>query len=288
MPPPSEPRFKVIFADQSYFEGYFQEHHNIFVCLTEDNLEDLSSIYGPENKEKVKEIISNNKALGYNKTDVWAKNQNVFYITAKSHDSLLVKLKQRSGELMSQANKNEVSTGVHKVLTIPTSRDSIYLDWMGRKGFALRKPNSYRVAIDNEEFLWLRKNTDKHDYGLMVHYEPYTSEDQFSLEQVIERRNEITQTYIPGEVEGSFMVVDPRLEPHFEEINFNGKYAVVMKGWWRVKNDLGIAGPFVSYSIYDKKSEMIVTVEGYVYGPNESKAKALREIEVILQSLVIK
>ena len=58
------------------------------------------------------------------------------------------------------------------------------------------------------------------------------------------------------------------------------------KGWWKVKGDW-MGGPFVSYAVYDKTKQRIIVADGFVYGPNKVKAKALREVEMILNSLYI-
>jgi hypothetical protein len=287
LPPPAEGRFKVLFTDESYFKSYFKEHHNIFVILTEENLELLTNTYGADNQDKVKEIIANKDALGFNKQNVWAENQNVFYVTAENQRDLYQKLGKRSAELRSQANKNEVKTGSLKILTISSDEDSLYQQLWAEKGYALRKPASFRVAINNGDYVWLRKESRKYNFGLMLYSVPYTDQEQLTQEGVIAIRDRFTRKYIPGELEGSYMVVDTRLEPYFSDFNYKNRYAVMLKGWWRVVND-HMGGPFVLHSVYDEKSQRLIFVEGFVYGPNENKVKPLREIEIILNSLDIK
>ena len=54
-----------------------------------------------------------------------------------------------------------------------------------------------------------------------------------------------------------------------------------------MKNDF-MAGPFVSYAVYDEERQQLVVVEGFVYGPTRKKAVPMREVEMIINSLKIK
>lgn len=286
LPPPAEARFSTIVTDETHFKGYFKYHHNIFILLTEDNLEGMEKTYGAKNKEKISEIINKPDALGFTRTDLWSNNQSVFYITAKDHASLLSKMKERSDELVEIASTHELRTGANMTFNNSLKADTFYQKNLKEKGYAVRMPGSYRVAINDQDFVWLRKEASKYDYGIFLYEVPYRSQDQFELDSIIALRTRYTKKYVPGEVEGSYMAVSDSLRPMIQEVNFNDRYAVNARGWWNVKGDF-MGGPFVSYLVYDEKNTRIVIAEGFVYGPNKPKARPLREIEIILNSLRI-
>jgi hypothetical protein len=45
-----------------------------------------------------------------------------------------------------------------------------------------------------------------------------------------------------------------------------------------------MGGPFVSYTLVDKKNNMVIALDGYVYAPNKNKADLLRQVQSILLS----
>lgn len=284
----SEPQFRIMFTDESFFKGYFKKHHNIFILLHPDNLDALKVTYGEANKSKIEEIMENDDALGFEKTNVWATPQRVFYVTASSAKKLVKKVKGRADELRLIAEENEKETAVARVFDKSISKDVFYQNLMSSKGFGVRKPESYRVAVDNDEFLWLRKDIEDTEFGIFIYTSQFTSRDQFGLDSIIALRTKYTKKYVPGEIENNYMGISPHILPDTAAINFKGHYAVKTTGWWRVVPDEFMAGPFISYSVYDERLRRIIVVEGFFYGPDEKKAKPLRELETIINSLDIK
>lgn len=283
---PEEYKFKLLFSDETFFKGYFKLHHNVFVLLNNENLETLVKTYGENNKVKIRELIHKEGVLGYNKDNVWAKNQNVFYVLAASEEEMLEKMKNRSEELMEIASAHERNSGVSMVFNESMEKDTFYQSHLLKKGYSVRKPISYRLALETENFCWLRKESSKFDYGILMYHVPYTSQNQFNIDSIIALRTSFTRKFIPGEPENSYMSVSKAIKPHYAEVNFNDHYAINVRAWWDVVGDF-MGGPFVSYVVYDKKNQRLVVVEGFVYGPNKSKAKPLREVELIVNSLRI-
>ncbi|MFY0643357.1 MAG: DUF4837 family protein [Bacteroidia bacterium] len=286
LPNPSENKFKLLFTDQTFLKGYFKLHHNVFVLLNQKNLDKMIHTYGESNRSKIEELLPKTEVLGFNKENVWSKYQNVFYVTAETQEEMLDKMNSRKSDLIELANNHELQTAQHMVLNLSVSKDSFYQEQLRLKNYSVRKPDSYRVAKETNNFCWLRKESSKYNYDLIIYDLPYTSQDQFSMQGIVADRDKITEEHIPGEVEGSYMKVDMTMEPYTEEMNFNEQYAVHTRGWWKVEGDW-MGGPFVSYSIYDKKRQRVVVADGFIYGPNKEKARALREVEIILHSLKI-
>jgi len=76
---------------------------------------------------------------------------------------------------------------------------------------------------------------------------------------------------------------DP-IPPLSKVMEINGDYTVQLRGLWHVTEDF-MAGPFLSYSRYDKEGKRIVTTEGFVYYPSESKRKYMRWFEAIFRNV---
>jgi len=121
----------------------------------------------------------------------------------------------------------------------------------------------------------------------MIYFENYVDTSQLNTNYIIRKRNEIGQTYIPGPRDGSFMSTAISLiEPEFQTVNLDGRYAIETRGLWETKGDY-MGGPFISYSIVDEENNRIITVEGYVYFPNTTKRILLHQVDAIIRSLKI-
>ena len=205
LPSPAEPHFKILYTDETFFKGYFQSHQNIFVLVTNDNVEKLKKIIGEANIKKVREVLNGPiEVLGFNRNNVWAQNQNVFYVTGKTQEDILAKLKNRKNDLLSLAHANEVKMAETKFFITSAKADSFRANSLAQKGYAVRKPKSYRVAIDKLDFTWLRKSpSDKEqDFGILLFDVPYTSKSQLTTQSLIDIRNTFTKQYVPGTIEG--------------------------------------------------------------------------------------
>ncbi|MFZ9504922.1 MAG: DUF4837 family protein, partial [Cyclobacteriaceae bacterium] len=66
-------------------------------------------------------------------------------------------------------------------------------------------------------------------------------------------------------------------------INFNGKYAVEMKGLWKT-NIPSMGGPFIGFAFVDEEKGYFYYIEGFVFSPSKPQREILRELEVILST----
>ncbi|NNJ56834.1 MAG: DUF4837 family protein, partial [Bacteroidia bacterium] len=287
-PPPYEPTFKVLTTDETFFRGYFKTHHNIIVLLTGDNLEEMKGIYGEVNTQKIKDIIGNSEALGLKQKELWAQNQNVFYVTAPTKEAMETKLSERSNELLEVALSHERLSGKRKLFTNSSKRDSFYVKTLRENGYAIRKPASYRVAMDEPKFKWLRKSpaSKELEFDIILFESPYTNENQLHTDSLLAVRNKFTKKYIPGEYDGSYMKYSDVIIPNRKQVNYKNKYSIELKGWWDMHGDY-MGGPSFIKAIVDHKKGRIVYVEGFLFHPNEKKAKQMRELEMIMNTVVL-
>ena len=72
--------------------------------------------------------------------------------------------------------------------------------------------------------------------------------------------------------------------PLVHDLALNGLDVVEIRGLWELENGF-MGGPFVSHSVYDRNRQRIVTVEGYVYYPNQKKCVKVRQLEAIIYTL---
>lgn len=290
-PPPGEQVFKILFADESFFSGYFKKHHNIFVLLTSDNGETLKKVLPEKLVNSLLKVQENKPGiLGVKQETIFAQNQNIFVIMASDKKSLEQKLISKKDDLLAIAKKQENESGRKKLLgEIKAKNDKDYQKSLTDRGFGVRVPQSYRVAVDKPDFVWIRKQitNEEKDMSILLFEAPYTSTKDLTTDSLLAIRNRFTKQYIPGEIEGSYMKYSTALNPVRLDQNFKDKYGVEIRGWWDVQGDF-MGGPSYIRAVVDEANARIVFAEGFLFYPNESKAKSMRELEILVNTLSIK
>ena len=253
--------------------------------------EHFKKIISPTTIDKMAEIKKNNGGtFGVLQEDVYAQNQHVFYILADDKEEMISKIIEKKEDIVRLALKHENISGKRKMLgSKRASQDEFYQQCITERKFGVRKPESYRVALNNEEFVWLRKSstTKELEQGLLLYEAPYTSKDDLTTENLLKVRNERVKKYIPGEREGSYMKYSNVFVPQRKDQDFKGKYGVEIRGWWDLHGDF-MGGPSYIRAVVDESRGRIVFAEGFLFYPNENKVKPLRELEILVNSLSIK
>lgn len=290
-PPPGEEMFKVLFTNESFFKGYFQTHHNIFVFLTPEGAPALSKVIDPKLIDKLVNVIKTNpNSFGVLQENVFAMNQSVFFVLAKNKTEMETKIVEKKDELLALAVQHEAKTGLIKLTgTNGSKKDSVYINSMSQKGYGISLPASYRVSVNNDEFMWARKVSSSKElaHNILLFSAPYTSQNQLTTDGLLKIRNEFTKKYVPGPTDGSYLGYSSVIKPTRNEQDFRGKYSIEIRGWWDVKGDF-MGGPSYIRAVVDEAKGRIIFAEGFLYYPNESKAVELRELEVLVNSLTIK
>ncbi|MFP4692050.1 MAG: DUF4837 family protein [Bacteroidales bacterium] len=157
-------------------------------------------------------------------------------------------------------------------------------------GLEMIVPEGYYPVIENEDFIWLRKSATNEDFdqAVMIWSMDYTDpEVDFDEDVIWNRRDSITERYIPGHIPDTYMATyrgDPlELRPAFREVSLNGKFAMEMRGLWRVEGDF-MGGPFVTYTFVDEENSRLLMVDGWVFAPKYEKRDYMRQVEAIIWS----
>ena len=104
-----------------------------------------------------------------------------------------------------------------------------------------------------------------------------------TFKNIIKIRDSIGKIYVPGRLNGSYMITEKAYRPYFYKTKINDKKAFLTKGMWEVANDF-MAGPFVNYMIEDKVNNRWLIIEGFVFAPSVNKRDYMFELETIIKS----
>jgi len=150
-------------------------------------------------------------------------------------------------------------------------------------GFTLSFPAGYVINKEQDNFVWISNETPTTSQGMFIYSYDYTTENIFTKEEVIKKRNYLLKKFVPGPKAGSYMTTEQGFPIVFRQFQFNKNYAYETRGLWKVENDF-MGGPFVSITFLDEESNRVICMDSYVYYPNNKKRELLRELEAIMFS----
>jgi hypothetical protein len=262
-----EPVFDITNVPDESFGDIFQKYHNIFIV-------DIN----PGVKEAVSETRLN----------IWANPQRVINITAPDLPAFYAEFNRKKESFL----KLFIDLERQRTLYInKLDLDYKLSETVEKKfGISLTIPEGFYVAKDAPDFMWLRytlaKTKQDVELGILIYTMDYQDTIVFDPRHILKWRNMLTMQHIPGSAPMSFMKTSTAvIPPLFDTIaGFPGGFAVETRGLWEVQNDF-MGGPFISYTFIDKARNKVITLDGYVYNPNDDKKNFLRQLEAIFFSL---
>lgn len=214
--------------------------------------------------------------------DFWARPQRVIKINASSDTAsyrIFEENKEAFLKMFEQAERERIQ------LAYASTPDVALQNLIARNmGLSISIPQGYFVAKNIPGFIWLRRETIEFSQGILIYTEKYKDTAMFNPGYILSRRDLITQRYIPGTFTGTFMTTERGfIPPVSRQTQLNGRFAVEIRGLWEVEGDF-MGGPFINYTFVDETSNRIITLDGYVYAPNERKRDLIRQLEAIIHT----
>jgi hypothetical protein len=254
-----EPMFELLKINNVQFTNNFQKHRNIVRF-------DISKDY------HLNQIFFSH--------NVWSSPQEYIYIKGNDPDSCLALFLNNQDKIIKLLYDNDL-----KRIQVFYSRDiekDIEKKIRAKFGFFLSVPQQYIIASEEADFMWLRFRTARNDRFIMIYKTPLK---EMTGENLIATRDSITKKYIPGAIKGAYPIVAQKLGfPLIGDLQVGSRKGIEMRGLWEsVRDKMG--GPFYSFSFIDQSGQYVITVDGFVYAPQENKRDYLREVEAIVKSI---
>ena len=218
------------------------------------------------------------------KRDVYARPQTVVVISGKTDQEIKDQLEKNGDELIAAFKKEELKENQRRI-KISLMDDAPLEKALGVK---LNFQTAYRIAKQEKDFFWIRKDLPTGTMDIMIYEVPLSAikKGDSTVMDIVRMRDSIGEVHIPGPVEGSFMITEDAYTPYLYETTIDGKPAYETKGIWDVKNAF-MSGPFINYAIEDKANNRYVVIEGYVFAPSVEKRNNIFELEAIIKSIKI-
>lgn len=216
--------------------------------------------------------------------DKWAKGQLVVYILGKNREELgrnIVRAFPRISErirrhdliqLRAQTYVNGQSTEVSNLIS-------------EQFGVQMDIPGDFEVAMQSDNFIWIRKDTRDLTSNIAIRTYPYSNENQLALDGVLDMRNRLG-VKIQSTSVGSFMTTNDRdLPVYLYQKELDGRFTVESRGIWEMTEDF-LGGPFVNYAIID--GNKILVIDTFVYAPGKDKRDYVQQLELVVESLAFR
>lgn len=251
--------FDVLLCSNKDFLASFTRHRNI-----------VRFDYNPD-------LSSNSYTL---QQDAWATAQVYIHIKGNNRDSCIALFLQHQDEIIRVLYDNDIKRLQHANLKL--NNPEIEKKIKTKFGISMTIPARYFIGREEQDFLWLCHRTPKNDRFVMIYRLPAYPLIRDSL---VAARNTMTQAYIQGAVAGAYPIVAdftdfPLIHPY--RIRYHD--GVEMRGLWEsVRDKMG--GPFYSFTMLSPDKISCITVDGFVYAPQEDKRDYLREVEAIVKSI---
>ncbi len=258
MIPQAEPIFDMVMIPPSGFSDIFKNHRNIVITKVGDEFD---------------------KAQIVTQRDVWATPQLVLNVVGPTYpaiEEMLRKEQDRFVQLLEQAERDRIVQNAEKY-----EAEGMRLLLEKKFGIELLLPKGYQLNLDTTDFVWISHETPDISQGILVYQYPYTDKNTFSVDYLVEKRNDFVAKYIPGPTDGSHMVTQTLVPPVLKPMMFKDRYFGQLRGFWDVYNH-AMGGPFISLTTIDEENNRVITVEGFVYAPRFNKRNYVRQVEALL------
>lgn len=267
--PQYEPLMDVVHLEPELFDRFWKPHRNILVMEVADRV---------DTQEPSLSFFRNK----------YSRGQIYMVAKARTAEALAEVMLSRGNEMVSLLHAEEASRFADIVSLSPN--EVVSREVLKKWGVQGLWPKDARLAKQTEDFWWVDrqltrlKGGDNHDIqqGFFIHSEPYVNTDQLSLEHVLDRRDAVTRKHVQGPTKGSYMATERRFFPAYEELEFDGHFALEVRGLWKMENDF-MGGPFYSLTVVDEAEGRLLTIEGYAYAPYFDKRPYIREVEGLVR-----
>ncbi|HOZ29473.1 MAG TPA: DUF4837 family protein [Bacteroidales bacterium] len=275
----SEPgdTLRAIFHDYCYGvpmeEHWFDLHqipHEKFVDINRMHRNIIYQEINPKFKEATLTIYNDRYALKQVFVNIAAPNQAEFVkIVSKNRNNLM--------KLFLDADRDRWVEQLQKH-TNKTVSDKL----ADKYNISIKIPSNYYLEEYRDSFAWVTYETRSYNMNIIVYSWPLSDSSSLDRDYLIAMRNLVLKENIPGERPESYMSTETKYDyPFYELIDHRNQPTGILRGLWKVKGDF-MGGPFVSYTKIDKPRNRMITVEGFVYHPNEEVRDKIRQLEGVL------
>ena len=256
--PQEEPLFTINQYPSKFLEGYVTTSRNILIV----------------NRGKISDF-----KIEESKTEI---TQNKFYISGRTTTALVEEIEEHTIEIIEKIRMTEIKENQRLIDTALIDTKKITQKFK----IGMHIPKGYNYVLEKKKFLWLKKEIPSGNNSILIYEVPFTCLEKAPsvIHNIINMRDSIGKLYIHGTLPKTKMVTEDSYAPYLFNTKIDGHETFETKGTWQLQNDY-MSGPFINYSILDKKNNRILVLEGFCYAPSKEKRDLMFELEAIIKSV---
>jgi len=218
--------------------------------------------------------------------DPFARPQKMVVVRGMNNEEIIKQLRDNKQRIIATFKNADIQEKLRRISKSLNTKNNIEKNF----GLSIQFPSAYRIAKDEEDFTWIRKDIRTGTMDLLIYELPFNTikRNDSTIRDIIKIRDSIGKVHIPGEKEGSHMQTEKAFSPSLFETIIDNKPALETKGTWDIKDGAFMAGPFINYIIEDEINDRLLVLEGYVFAPSVQKRDYMFELEAIIKSIKIK
>lgn len=287
--PRQEPMFSLNNIAPRDFQSFLRRQKSVmFVTILGDNSKGNRILKSYFTNESLKMIEDDPTIFMYSKKDEFARGQEILHLFGQSKDVLISNIESNKDKLLEHYLKIEEER-LQVALYSAQYEKGISNHIKTKLGCELKVPLGFEIGMEDDKFIWLRNFSPDVDKSIFITYTDYSSEEMFTLDSLLHLRTELSKPYIlykPEDPDSYLLTETENFDVFRKEINFNGVYAVELRGLWKL-NNYYMGGPFISYAVVDQSTNRLYYIEAFLYSPGQPQRDTMRELGAILKTFKV-
>lgn len=221
-----------------------------------------------------------NSSIGKNR---WANGQHVLYLYSNSPDGIFETIRKSYPALRNKLEEIEAPR-IKATAYQGGNTGLIQRRALEKFGVQMEVPKGYVIAIEEEDFMWIRRETKDVTSSILMTKVKYDDPKQLTEEGIKSLRDKMGK-YVTSEEPNSYMVTNNEDLPLFSKtITEGNQYAIETHGIWELENDFK-GGPFVNMAVVDKEKGVLFMADGFVFAPGEKKRNHMQYLDEIMSTI---
>ncbi len=215
--------------------------------------------------------------------DRYAKPQLIVEITGKNNDEIKKVISQKADEIIQKFKDFEIKNLQQKHRKALRNSEDVEKEL----GISIEIPDYFSLVDHQKNFFWFRRDLKNGEQDILLYSVPLKDDKDLKGDRVLYYRDSIGKKYIPGPGDNTYMKSESNISPSQVFTKINDNKAIETRGLWNMKNDF-MGGPYVNYTIVDKKNKRMIVGEGFIYAPAIDKRDYMVQLEAILKTIKLK
>lgn len=241
--------------------------------------------------DRVEERVREGESFAFPLNDQWYRNQWAIILTSTGDSTLAREIRRSGDSIVNSLMDKEFARWEEEIYERGENfalEDSL---WQNH-GWKLRVQHDWRKFIDStymengktNHIVTMRRPLPDNDRWFWAWWQnDVTSIDQIDPNWINAKRDSLTEKWIRGTREESYVTTEYRRPVLTDTLSIDGHRAFETLGTWRMTND-AMGGPFANMTIYDEERDRLFILEFGQFAPKYNKRRFVRQFRTMLRT----